>query len=42
MKKIRMVSDTSGRTSNASKFSLYGSQKEKRERKGLRKYLKRL
>ena len=40
MKKMRTVSETLGTTVNAPTFKLYGSQKKKR--KGLRKYLKRL
>ena len=42
MKRIGAVSETSGTTLNAPIFELYGSQKKKRKRKGLRKYLKRL
>ena len=41
-KELRTVSETSGTTLNAPTFNLQGSQKEKRKRKGLRKYLKRL
>ena len=42
MKRMRTVSETSGTTLNAPIFELSGSQKKKRKRKGLRKYLKRL
>ena len=42
MKRTRTVSDTSGTTLKATTFELKGSQKKKRKRKGLRKYLKRL
>ena len=41
-KKMRTVSETSGITLNKPTFALQASQKEKTERKGLRKYLKRL
>ena len=36
---MRTVSETSGRTLNTPTFELQGSQKKKRKRKGLRKYL---
>ena len=42
MKKLRTVSETSVPTLNAPTLELQGSQKKKRKRKGLRKYLKRL
>ena len=42
MKRLRIVSETSGTVSNAPTFVLYGSQKKKRKRKGMRKFLKRL
>ena len=38
---MRTVSETSGTRLNAQTFVLQGSQKEKRERKDLGKYLKR-
>ena len=38
MKRIETVSQTSGATVNAPTFELWGSQKKKRKRKGLRKY----
>ena len=38
---MKTVSETSGTILNAPTFMLQGSQKEKRERKDLRKYLKR-
>ena len=42
MKRIEDSLKTSGTTLNAPTFKLEGSQKKKRKRKGLRKYLKRL
>ena len=36
-KKLRIVSETSGTISNAPTFELYGYQKKKRKRKGMRK-----
>ena len=39
---MRTVLETSGTTLNTPTFELYGSEKKKRKRKGLRKYLKRL
>ena len=39
MKRIRTVSETSGTILKAPAFKLQGSQKKKRKRKGLRKYL---
>ena len=42
MKELRTVSETSGTISNAPTFELEGSQKKKRKRKGMRKFLKRL
>ena len=38
---IRTVSETSGTTLNAPLFSVWQGQNEKRDRKDLRKYLKR-
>ena len=40
-KKKKTAKETFGTTLNAQAFPLYGSQKEKKERKDLRKYLKR-
>ena len=42
MKIFRTVSETSGTISNAPTFELQGSQKKKRKRKGMRKFLNRL
>ena len=42
MKRIEDSLRDSGTTLNAPTFELQGSQKKKRKRKGLRKYLKRL
>ena len=39
---MRTLSETSGTTLNVPVFELQGSQKKKRKRKGLRKYLERL
>ena len=39
---MKTAKETSGTTLNATTFTLEGSQKENRERKDLRKYLKRL
>ena len=39
---MRIVSKTSGAISIAPTFQLWGSQKKKRKRKGMRKFLKRL
>ena len=39
---MRTLSATSGKILNAPTFELQGSQKKKRKRNGLRKYLKRL
>ena len=39
---MRTVSETSGTISNTPTFKLQGSQKKKRERKGVKKFLKRL
>ena len=41
-KELRTVSETAETTLNAPIFKLKGSQKKRRKRKGLRKYLKRL
>ena len=41
-KELRTVSETSGTISKATTFELEGSQKKKRKRKGMRKFLKRL
>ena len=38
---MKTAYDSSGRALNAPIFTLYGSQKGKRERKDLRKYVKR-
>ena len=38
---MKTAEETSGTTINATTFALKGSQKEKRERKDQRKYLKR-
>ena len=40
--KLKTISETSEKTLNLPTFELQGSQKKKRKRKGLRKYLKRL
>ena len=40
-KELRTVSKTSGTTLKTPPFELQGSQKKRRKRKGLRKYLKR-
>ena len=42
MKRMKTTEETSGTTLNAPSFALEGSQKEKREGKDVRKYLKRL
>ena len=42
VKRMRIVSETSGTISNAPTSELYGSQKKKKKRKGMRKFLKRL
>ena len=42
MKRMRIVSETSGTISSAPPLELYGSQKKKRKRKGMRKFLKRV
>ena len=42
MKKSKTISETSRTTLNTPTCKLQGSQKKKRKRKGLRKYLKRL
>ena len=42
MKELRTVSETSGTISKAPTFELKGSQKKKRKRKDMRKFLKRL
>ena len=42
VKRMRIVSETSGTISKAPTFELEGSQKNKRERKAMRKFLKRL
>ena len=42
MKRAEVVSETSRTISNAPTCELYGSQKKKRKRKGMRKFLKRL
>ena len=39
---MRTVSETSGTILHAPTFELQGSQKKKKKRMGLRKYLKRL
>ena len=39
---MKTTEETSGTTLNAPSFALEGSQKEKREGKDVRKYLKRL
>ena len=39
---MRIVSETSGTISNTPTFELLGSQKKKRKRKGMRKFLKSL
>jgi len=39
---MRIVSETSWAISIAPTFQLWGSQKKKRKRKGMRKFLKRL
>ena len=41
-KRMKTAQETSGTTLNVPTFALQGSQKEKRERKDQRKYLKRL
>ena len=41
-KKLRIFSETSGKISNTPTFELYGSQKKKRKRKDMTKFLKRL
>ena len=41
MKALRIVSETSGTILNTATFKLYRSQKKKRKRKGMRKFLKR-